>query len=605
MRKNLFISSILLAFVLVSAFSEIEDVEYEENYEFNEFEFEEQEKISEENFVDYQQNPVLDNEEFDEDADDNVLSDNSFEKTENTLNESEKEVLSSSDENSEENITLQDENVAPEELLMTDVLNRTDEIDDDNELSDNSFEKTENTLNESEKEVLSSSDENSEENITLQDENVAPEELLMTDVLNRTDEIEDDNDEYDDDELDENGNKKRKWHNYLKKVNLLRKPKRIFEIGFQVDTGVSNNFLNAKDFFVEEVVIDLPQMSEDVPSDGWQIDFLFNNNLYVNLNLINNMQFGVNFGVDAYGFVNVSKKLFDYLGKGFNYYETLHVGGNAEGESFFYTQAKIGFDLFGFHITAKPALVKPLLKLETNDMYGAYKNDSDGSVIVSAIADMTVYGGTNLEPIFEGDSKNISIGEDIFKNCGFDFEICVEHSFFSTLQCGAYLRVPMVPGKFGYKSDILMSFDYQVDGLKYLINQEGEDPDVKDIEKTYGSASLNVHRPFKTGIEVAWRPLGNWFSLGALAGLGIRQPYTSDAKYFAEYNLSCEATMLNMLGGWFSTGYFNEIFKHEAGIIMNFRFVELDLGVSLQGSDFKSSFKGAGIGAFVNFAVGF
>ena len=52
-------------------------------------------------------------------------------------------------------------------------------------------------------------------------------------------------------------------------------------------------------------------------------------------------------------------------------------------------------------------------------------------------------------------------------------------------------------------------------------------------------------------------------------------------------------------------GYFNEIFKHEAGLIMNFRFVELDLGVSLQGSDFKSSFKGAGIGAFVNFAVGF
>ena len=97
MRKNLFISSILLAFVLVSAFSEIEDVEYEENYEFNEFEFEEQEKISEENFVDYQQNPVLDNEEFDEDADDNELSDNSFEKTENTMNESVKEVLSSSD----------------------------------------------------------------------------------------------------------------------------------------------------------------------------------------------------------------------------------------------------------------------------------------------------------------------------------------------------------------------------------------------------------------------------------------------------------------------------------------------------------------------------
>ena len=66
----------------------------------------------------------------------------------------------------------------------------------------------------------------------------------------------------------------------------MRKPKRIFEIGFQVDTGVSNNFFKAKDFFVEDVVIDLPQMSEDVPSDGWQIDFLFNNNLYVNAILL-------------------------------------------------------------------------------------------------------------------------------------------------------------------------------------------------------------------------------------------------------------------------------------------------------------------------------
>lgn len=538
MKRSLFISIFLLPLFLFPAYSEIEDVEYEENYEFNEFEFEEQEKISEEKFVDYQQNPVPDD---DEDS----------------------EIAENDDEDMSEDVSMQ---AAA---------------------------------------VLRSSEESSDVNNDAQPEELTAEDNSVIADLTDIDEIDDyDDDDDDDDELDERGRKKRKWRNYFKKVKLLRKPKRFFEIGYQVDTSVSNNFFTAKDFFVEDVVIDLPQMSEDVPDDGWQIDFLFNNNLYINLNLINNMQFGVNFGVDAYGFVNVSKKLFDYLGKGFNYYETLHVGGDAAGESFFYTQAKVGFDLFGFHITAKPAIVKPLLKLETNDMYGVYKNDSDGSVIVSAIADMTVYGGTNLEPIFEGDSGNISVSEDIFKNCGFDFELMVEHSFFNVLQCGAYLRVPMVPGKLGYKADMLMSFNYQVDGLKYLINQEGEDPEFKDIEKTYGSASLNVHRPFKTGLEVAWRPLGNWLSFGALAGLGIKQPYTSDAKYFAEYNLSCEATLLNMFGGWVATGYFNEIFKHEAGIIINFRFIELDLGVSLQGSDFKSSFKGAGLGAFVNFAIG-
>ena len=60
-----------------------------------------------------------------------------------------------------------------------------------------------------------------------------------------------------------------------------------------------------------------------------------------------------------------------------------------------------------------------------------------------------------------------------------------------------------------------------------------------------------------------------------------------------------------MIGCWVKTQYLNELFKHEAGLILNFRVCELNLGVSLQGADFVNSFKGSGAGAFVNLAIGF
>ncbi|MBQ7752258.1 MAG: hypothetical protein IJR80_01200, partial [Treponema sp.] len=71
------------------------------------------------------------------------------------------------------------------------------------------------------------------------------------------------------------------------------------------------------------------------------------------------------------------------------------------------------------------------------------------------------------------------------------------------------------------------------------------------------------------------------------------------------YDLSCEMRFVHMFGTWVKTQYKNELFKHELGLLFNFRVCELDLGVSVQGSDFVNSFKGSGAGAFINFAIGF
>lgn len=393
--------------------------------------------------------------------------------------------------------------------------------------------------------------------------------------------------------------------NFIYSMNLLKNPRRVFEIGYKFDTGISNNYFAIKDIMVEELVFDLPQMSEDIPDDGWQIDFCFNTEFYANLTLKKNWQFGIASGVESSGLVNVSKKLFDYLGKGFNLYEPLHVGGEANGDAFYYTNAYAGFDIYGFHVKVKPAIIKPLIHLETKDVHAAYINNSDGSILVKTLADIVLYGGIDLEPLLENDFSASNITADLFKNVGFDIELEVEHRIFDGLQCGAYIRVPMVPGKLTHRADIELSYEYEVENFKALINGDYEDPKYKDGEKTYSSADMNIHRPFRTGLEAAYRPFGDFFTVSGLLGLGVKNPYSGDAKAFAEYNLCCESIFSRIIGGWVSTGYLNQVFKHEAGIIFNCRVFEMDLGLSMQGSNLEKSLNGTGVGVSVNFAFGF
>ena len=391
----------------------------------------------------------------------------------------------------------------------------------------------------------------------------------------------------------------------LQKENLLVIPRRTLEIGFKTDAGLSNNFFNAKEVLQKDLVIDLTEMSEDVSDDGWQIDFLLNSELYFNFSFNRKLQIGFANGVESYGYMNISKKLFDYLGKGFNLYEVLKVDGKIDADAFFYSQAKIGYSWKGFHFTAKPALVKPLVHVENEEMYGTYHNPADGSMKVSAIADIKFYGGVDLEPILEGNFSFSDIASNLFKDCGFDLELAAEHKVFDSLQAGVYARIPMVPGDLTYTADWEITYNYEVDGLKALLQGDYEDPEYNYDNKVYGTGSYKIHRPFKTGVEFAWRPFGEWSTFRGMAGLGVKKPFTGDAKAYFEYNLGYEVLLLHTVGAWISTSYKSEIFKHELGLIFNFHVAEIDLGVSLQGSNFKYSFMGSGAGAYLGLCFGF
>lgn len=386
--------------------------------------------------------------------------------------------------------------------------------------------------------------------------------------------------------------------------NLLNIAHRYFQLGFKAEAGVSNNFFNIKDFLKKELEIDLQEIGKDMPDSGWGFDVLGNSELYVGFALPNNLIFNISTGVEASGKAVVSKELFDYIGDGFKLYEPLSIGGDVSFDSFAYAEVDVGFDLFGFHVCVTPAFIRPLIHVETEEGNISYYNPSDGSVSVSAIAKLKYYGFTDLEPILEdGDFSEIS--SDAWLGWGFDLGLSVEHRIFNTLQGGAYVRIPCVPGHLTYSADVVSSYNLYLPGFKEMINGDYDDPEYQEFEKSYGTEGKYLSRPFRTGLQFAWRPFGRWCTFGAAGGYAGKYMFTEQYKGYFEYDLSCEARFFHMIGGWVKTQYLNELFKHEAGLILNFRVCELNLGVSLQGADFVNSFKGSGAGAFVNFAIGF
>ena len=136
------------------------------------------------------------------------------------------------------------------------------------------------------------------------------------------------------------------------------------------------------------------------------------------------------------------------------------------------------------------------------------------------------------------------------------------------------------------------------------IHYEGDNLHFDSGEKIYGKEKYWISRPFRTGAEIAWRPFGNWMKFGALLGLGVKYPWTSEAKPYIEYKGTVEASLFNILGINFSSSYINEVFVHQAGFMLNCRVLEIDCGVSAQGANFKKSCQGSGFGAYTGIRIG-
>ena len=400
----------------------------------------------------------------------------------------------------------------------------------------------------------------------------------------------------------------------LKNVNenRINVPRRYFEMSTTADVGASNNYFAAEDILVEELIFDLKKIATELPTKGFSFNTYSDVKYAIDFNHPDGMHFGFETGIDFYCKGTISKALFEFLGHGNKLNEPLTFDGKAIADLFLYTNVTAGFDFLGFHAEITPTLFAPILHGESKDLYAKFENNSNGTTVATASAGTTFYSSMNLKPYFDNnfdfsDFNALDAFSEMENYYGFDLALSLEHKIFDTLQGAAYTRIPIVPGKLVNSTSLTTSIRYEVKSIFDMI-MGTTDSATKSTEYsglTYNSSEYYLHRPFKMGAQAVWRPFGKWCTFNSLLGFAVRNPFSSDAEFFMEYDFGVNFTILHILGFDISTSYENQIFMHSVGVILNFRLIEVNASVVCQGGNFVQSFKGTGAGCVIAVKIGF
>lgn len=377
---------------------------------------------------------------------------------------------------------------------------------------------------------------------------------------------------------------------------------RIFEIGFDADFGLSNNYFAANDFLKEELTVELNKMSSDLNDDGLKFNFLLATSFFTRLNLKNGLSVALSTGLDSYGMGNVSKKLFDFLSNGNELNETLETDGSIDANMFFYVTNDVEFELFGFRVGISPSVFIPVLHAEAKNINAKFTNDSSGNIDMELSARIKFNSSTDLHPLFDDKIADFIL-KSLSNGWGFDLSSSMEHQITQTLAGRGYIHIPIVPGHTTNSAFANYTTTYHADDVIDLVSSGGELSNNAD-DVVYDEEKMWISRPFRTGGEICWKPFGKGVSFNAMLGFGVKYPWTNDAKAYLEYKAGIDARLFNILGVKMSTSYLKEVFIHQVGFMVNFRVIELNCGVSAQGANFSPSCRGSGFGAYAGVRFG-
>ena len=144
----------------------------------------------------------------------------------------------------------------------------------------------------------------------------------------------------------------------------LRVAHRYFELGINADINVANNYFTPADLLQRQLTIDLRQIADTMQMPSFRFDTNNSVEYFMNQNLPNGVHAGLSAGVDISGNINLSKSVFEFLGKGNKLGEKLDIKNDMHFDAFAYVDASAGFNFRKSHITVVPAVFHPLLHAE-------------------------------------------------------------------------------------------------------------------------------------------------------------------------------------------------------------------------------------------------
>ena len=413
----------------------------------------------------------------------------------------------------------------------------------------------------------------------------------------------------------------------------IDKPKRWFEVGMDLDASVSENLLGLTEVMHKDLVIDLPDIYRKMGNGGFKFNLGMRPSYFMNF-FIDGWGIGTKTEVNYAASLGISKDLFKILAEGTDLDEDMQIGFSFNMQSFLSQSLSLGFNVGDFRVKVTPSYYLPLIYLPDPHTVLNIRMDSDGKISGNMEGVFELYSIVDLSSGIEGetfstdaiaeafsslDSSEVldQMKEVIIKGAGIDLSASVQYPLLEDLDLGAYTTIPIIPGTLHNKisGGVTFSAVSEEGILDWLTsNDENKGDNPFNIEgpnqtpMTAEKAEYRVSRPFRLGVEAAWRPIGNWFVLHPMLGVAMRNPVGDEGfaldRIYPEYRLALDMTFLYVLGLSVSTQYIDQVFAHTIGLSLNTRILELDASVGVCGADFLKSFTIRGVQANVGFRIG-
>lgn len=379
---------------------------------------------------------------------------------------------------------------------------------------------------------------------------------------------------------------------------------RYFEVNVTMPVSVSNNAMSVKDFFQEELMIDLRKIADALPSTGFNTILKTSPNYTLNLRLPK-LHVGFSSGLDFYEKFSISKDLFNFLGYGNQIGEEISVALENNTDVFFHTDVTLESKIKDSKLTIKPSLFIPLITSSGEIGKMSFVNNADGSIHMELNSNAIIYSYfdiTNLSTDNLGDGSGLNLDPEILTNSGFDMDLSFMKPVSSEISLGFNIHFPIIPGKI--TNFVRYGYSYSIDTSVTNISEIETDSNYESEFST--DAMVKVNRPFKIFGMLNYVPFDSIFLYELGFGFAIRHPFVEGTYTYPEYYFG---SSFHIGGGLFeaklSTEYMDEVFKHQLQTKLNLRIYELDLGFSLESSSFVKSFSTAGFGAFASVSIGF
>lgn len=391
---------------------------------------------------------------------------------------------------------------------------------------------------------------------------------------------------------------------------------RIFEINTEIPLNVTNNTIGLTDILKSTVVLDLTQMADNMPEDGFNTIISFNPSVTVRLDIPSGMYFGVKTGLDVYSNFSIGKSLFDFLGHGNTLNEDLDIGFGGYVDAFSYAQIDLGWDYDKFKIILSPSIYVAILHASTTGSNLRITNTVDGKFAYDLKGYLNLYSIVGIDDMMMDAIKTgnymafpeiiSNTFNDIKGSIGFDFEATVSYEMYRYLTLIGKVKVPVVPASLTYVVPMTLSSDFQ-SSVMDLAQGNIEAPSFSYDMGTSQRTIYKINRPMKISLCGNFHPWNGVMEYDAGLGVGIEHPFADDfseTDFYIDYYLGARVGLLNMLNLYFSTERTDRLFIHKLSASLNIRALEVKVGVASESSSLANSFKAGGIGVFVNTSMG-